>query len=408
MKENRVSRTSRERSGHLSPDAERLILAATGLAHSGSRLEDRYWERYLDARVDKLLDSTHGQALYDAMERLHQTDLEAYGALVESVESAAECVTVDHQGERWDLLLLSIPVVAWTRFKIPSGALSPKQVTALSSTLQQTVLAESARLSLAPHLYSVDQLPRDFNEVRRWVRKNGPLSLSQSIVKIDTKDLPETAEMLADARFILGVLAVPSGQEVFRWQEFEPKPGRTPARERQTRVQSLEAWIANGRSVLETSLPGCGFECLLPDAYHLNLRETDRRVRPYSIKAGVNFVEYAMGVETKDVKAAVAGFGGERVDEFRIGLSVGNGDEVFQGVVWPLFGAESDDDEPTPLESIKQALREAGVSEIRVWPELMDPEFCEDCGAPMYPNQRGDVVHVEAPEDAEPLSQHFH
>jgi hypothetical protein len=87
---------------------------------------------------------------------------------------------------------------------------------------------------------------------------------------------------------------------------------------------------------------------------------------------------------------------------------VGTTEEVYQGVVWPLFGAESAEDEPAPLELIKEALREAGVSEIRVWPDLIEPEFCEDCGAPLYPNQRGDIVHIDAPEDAEPVNPHFH
>jgi hypothetical protein len=267
------------------------------------------------------------------------------------------------------------------------------------------VLAREAKLALAPNLFSVDQLPRDFNDVRRWVRKLGHQALTGTSSRSDPKDLPETAEMLADSRFLLGVVAVPSGEEVFRWQELDPK---TSGRDRQNRVQSLEAWIAKARPIFEAVLPGCGFESLLPDAYHINLRESDRRVRPYSIRAGVSFLEYAMNVEAKDVKASVAGFGSDRADEYRIGLSVGNTEEVYQGVVWPLFGAESDEDDPTPLELIKTALKEAGVSDIRVWPDVIEPEFCEDCGAPLYPNQRGDVVHIEAPEDAEPVNPHFH
>jgi Protein of unknown function (DUF2863) len=405
MKENRVSRTSRERIGQLSPDAERLVAAAIGLAHSGSRAEDRFWERYLDGRLDKLLDSTQGQPVFDALERLHQTDMEAYGALLEGVESFSECVSMEWEGQTWDLLLITAPVVAWTRFRIPCATLPPPTVDALSTQLHACVLSKHARLALAPHLFSVDQLPRDFNEVRKWVRKLGQQALSGAAPRADTKELPDTAEMLADARYLLGVVAIPSGVEVFRWQELDPK---LSGRERQSRAQCLESWIASARPMFEALLPGCGFQSLLPDAYHINLRESDRRVRPYSIRAGVGFLEYAMRVEPAQVKASVAAFGSDRPDEYRIGLSVGMTEEVYQGVVWPLFGAESAEDEPAPLDLIKEALREAGVSDIRVWPDLIEPEFCEDCGAPLYPNQRGDVVHIDAPEDAEPVNPHFH
>jgi Protein of unknown function (DUF2863) len=188
MKENRVSRTSRERIGQLSPDAERLVAAAIGLAHSGSRAEDRFWERYLDGRLDKLLDSTQGQPVFDALERLHQTDMEAYGALLEGVESFSECVSMEWEGKTWDLLLITAPVVAWTRFRIPSGALPATAQEALSDQLHACVLAKEARLALAPHLFSVDQLPRDFNEVRKWVRKLGQQALGSSPSRADSKE----------------------------------------------------------------------------------------------------------------------------------------------------------------------------------------------------------------------------
>jgi len=68
----------------------------------------------------------------------------------------------------------------------------------------------------------------------------------------------------------------------------------------------------------------------------------------------------------------------------------------------------SDTDEPSPLETIRETLKEAGVSEVRVWPELNEPEFCEDCGAPLYPDPKGDIVHTEMPDGTEPDASHFH
>lgn len=402
MKSLRPARPGRDRKPHLSGDAERLVAASLGLAHSGSRIEDAFWEAQLAARLERLLDGTHPQAIYDALDRLHQTDTEAYGALIEAVETAGESILIEHEGQAWEVLLVAAPLVAWTRFRIPSGPIPAEAAAALSAHWQAHVLARDVRFCLSPCLYSVDQLPRDFAELRRLTRKLAMGALdSGSPVRIDLRTLPETADMLADGRFLLAAVAVPKGQPVFRWQLLD-------AQDHASRVQCLEQWIAQARPTLESLVAGCGFECLLPDAYHINLRETDRRVRPYAVKAGVHFLTHTLDIPSQTVKATIAAFGEDRADEYRIGLSVAEASEVAQGVVWPLLGPESEADEPPPLDRIREALREAGVVEIRIWPDLTEPEYCEDCGAPLFPSPEGEVVHAEMPEDAPPEATHFH
>ena len=403
MKETRHARPGRDRKAHLSADAERLVAAALGLANSGSRVEDRYWDAQLAQRIERLLDTGHPQSIHDALDRLNQTDGEAYGALIEAVETAAESMLVEHDGRRWDVLLVAAPVVAWTRFRIPSGPIAPDGVLALSAHWQAHVLARDVRFRMAPFLYSVDQLPRDFAELRRLTRRLGQAAVAPPAVapRLDLKSLPESAEMLADGRFLVAAIAAPQDAPLFRWQQSEHP-------DHASRVACLEQWIAQARPSIEALLPGCGFECLLPDAFHINLREADRRVRPYAIKAAVHFQTHAHDLEPDGIKATVAPFGDDRVDEYRIGLSVGDEEDVAQGVVWPLLGAESETDEPSPLDRIRETLREAGVTEMRTWSELTEPEFCEDCGVPLYPNHVGEVVHAEMPEDAEPEGTHFH
>jgi hypothetical protein len=122
----------------------------------------------------------------------------------------------------------------------------------------------------------------------------------------------------------------------------------------------------------------------------------------------VHCLTHALAIQPEVVKATVAPFGDDRIDEYRVGLSVADSEEVAQGVVWPLLGAESETDEPSPLERIRETLREAGVTELRTWSEVTEPEYCEDCGAPLFPNHVGDVVHAEMPEDTEPEATHFH
>ena len=400
MKEQRSART-RDRKSHLSPDAERLVAAALGLANAGSRLEDRFWEAQLAQRLERLLDAGHPQAVHDALDRLHQTDTEAYGALIESVESVAEAVVVEHEGHAWEALLVAAPLIAWTRFRIPAGPFGSDAAQTLAAHWHGHILAREARLRIVPMLYSIDQLPRDFAELRKLTKRLAVSAISDQPLRLDFKALPETADMLADTRFVLGVVAVRSGSALFRWQELD-------AKDHASRVQCLEQWVAQARPTLEPLLPGCGFECLLPDAYHLNMREADRRVRPYSIQAAVHYLTHALSIEPGSIRASIAVFGRDRIDEYRIGLSAGDDEEVSYGIVWPLFGPESETDEPSPIEQIREYLRALGVTEIRLWPDLIEPEFCEDCGVPLYPNQKGDVVHAELPLDVEPESTHFH
>ncbi len=400
MKEHRSAR-GRDRKAHLSPDAERLVAAALGLANAGSRIEDRFWEAQLTVRIERLLDGGHSQPLHEALDRLHQADSEAYGALIETIEECAESVSFEHQGQRWEALLVAAPLIAWTRFRIPSGPISTELVQTLSSHWQAHTLAREARLRLVPMLYSVDQLPREHVELRRLTRRLAASLVNGATPRLDLKSLPETAEMLADTRFVLGVVAAPAGQPLFRWQEID-------AGDHSSRVQCLEQWVSQARPNLEPMLPGCGFECLLPDAYHLNMRESDRRVRPYSIQAAVHYLTHALDLEPAALKASIAAYGKDRVDEYRIGLSTGSDDEVAYGIVWPLLGPEAETDEPSPLEHIRELLRSLGVGDIRNWPELQEPDFCEDCGVPLYPNCKGEAVHAEMPADIEPEASQFH
>ena len=50
-----MARIRSKRRGGLGADAERLVWLANGLAESGSRAEDRFWEMHLAVVVDQLL-----------------------------------------------------------------------------------------------------------------------------------------------------------------------------------------------------------------------------------------------------------------------------------------------------------------------------------------------------------------
>jgi len=384
----------------LTRDAERLIALALGLNASGSLTEDRYWEEQMSALVAKLLENGNDAPIDGALDHLYQTNLGAYDTLIEIVENESEAV-VAMQGDRaWQGLLIAAPIVAWSKYAISSGGIPREAAEALLVQLRAHVLAGEARATLVPYLYSIDQLPRHFSELRRLTAKLAEAAIAGEQPKLELARLPETAQLLADTRFLIACAAVPRGRAIFRWQEdASGHAGRTG---------SLEQWIAQARPTIAKLLPGCVFECLLPDAYYVNCRESDRRVRPFGIRAAVAFLENALKVKPADLQAVVAGFGEERVDEYRVAFSLAGDTEVAHGVVWPLYGREDENAHPGPIDEVLAQLGESGITEVKKLTGTFTPEYCEDCGAPLFANAEAEIVHAELPEEADTQAAHFH
>jgi uncharacterized protein YuzB (UPF0349 family) len=131
-------------------------------------------------------------------------------------------------------------------------------------------------------------------------------------------------------------------------------------------------------------------------------------VRPFGIKAAVAFLENALAAKADELQAVVAGFGEDRVDEYRVAFVTGAEGEVAHGVVWPLYGREDENARPGPLDEVMQQLTDSGVTEVKKLSGTFTPEYCEDCGAPLFANAEGEIVHAELPEEADTHVAHFH
>ncbi|GLU35334.1 DUF2863 family protein [Trinickia caryophylli] len=393
----------------LPPDADKLVGLSLALFASGSRIEDRFWEAKLDALLAKIIRNGNQTTLDAALDHLQQNHPDAYGALADMAETHSESFVVDHEGAPYEALLIAAPVLAWTRYVIPSGSLKADSVEALRTHLQAHVLADGARVALAPFLYSIDQLPRHHVETYRVAQQLVQAAIAGSPAKINFGELPETSPILADPRFLLAVVAAPVGAPLFRWQEEENGT-------RIERGQCLEQWASQGGANLALVLPGCEFECLLPDAYYSACRDADERVRPHTVRTAIRYLFDTTGATPQELRAVVAGFGERRIDEYRIGFTRRGSNDVIYGVVWPLYGRENgelstdeeDEDGDGPLEEIVALLKEAGISDIRRHAGRFEPEYCDDCGVPLYADPLGEIVHAEMPEDAEPAQPHFH
>ena len=63
----------------------------------------------------------------------------------------------------------------------------------------------------------------------------------------------------------------------------------------------------------------------------------------------------------------------ERADDIALACRSVDDDEVAQGIVWPLLGAENEIDDPSPVSIIRDLLKQAGISDIEIWSELTEP-----------------------------------
>ena len=389
-----MTRTRPKRRGSLGRDTEHLIWLAGGLAESGSLAEDRYWERQLVEAIDRLLAEHDEEALNAALDQLYAKDARGYEELADFIESRTE--TADALDDKHDVLLIGAPILAWSRFRIPSNTIPSAVLANLRVHLQAHILSSDAKLALADYLFSPDQLPRGYCATGEFAEAIGRAALSAKDLRIETEGMPDTTHFLSDTRYLLAAIAVPKGKPFFSWQE----PGGS-------RDDALDRWRSQGGASLAPLLPGCATEVVLPEAYFAASRQADRESRPYAIRASVAFLGAELETPATNLRAVIAPFHDRELEEYRIGFARRDDDKVVHGVVWPLLGAEDENSEiPAQIEAV---LRDCGVGDIVFLDHRFPLEYCDDCGAPMYPSADGEVVHAEMPEEhGDSAPRHLH
>jgi len=416
-----MRRPSKNTSHKLSADSQRLATLAQALIQAASRLEERNWERQLDLVLRKLLKNDHQDTIDAALDHLFKQESDAYDGLMECVEAASESCQIEHEGVLYDALLVAMPILAWTRFSIASGAIPAETTATLSAHFQAHMLAPDTKMVMASALFSIDQLPRTHAEIFAFTHRMAQSALKGVTLK-PPGQAPETAPFLADTRYLLAVVTTVAGEPLFRWQVSANLNERDNA---------LTQWNAQALPHITRLLPGCGIELLLPEAYFVACREGDKQIRPASIRAAVHYLTHTLNVEASELQAIIGSFGEEstdgRVDEYRISFTRINDTDVVYGTVWPLYGEEDDAElqyrgvevpsdpvisadveRKSPIEEILALLEECGIVNVKRHLECFPMEFCDDCGTPLYPDMSAELVHAEMPEDAPVGSTHLH
>ncbi len=373
-----------------SADAETLAKLARRLAESGSRIEDRLWERRLAELINDRLTRGFADAIEAALDDLARTNARAYDDLADLAESSAESATIDIDGKPHDALLLAIPVLAWSRYKLPTTTLSSTLVDNVAVQITGHLAARGTRLAVADYLYSIDQLPESLGEVHDAAHVLFEAAAQGKRMKVDPKSLREPVSMLADTRYLLAALIAPQGQALYHWQETGVDPD--------AKQGAITTFCEQTGNALQPLMTGCRYRVLAPNAFHAALRDADRQLREFSVEAAVSYLKLAYDLKPGELQATVAAFEDKRVEEARIGISKASDDDaVIEGVVWPLLG----DDEDKAQEEIEAALRTQGITRITTHAQRFPLEYCDDCGAPMFPNPAGHAVHAEPPEEAD-------
>lgn len=390
---------------------QELYRLAAGLAASGSHIEDAFWENRLAVKIRAQLRTGDDQNLEAALDQLYETDPVAYGEFIYAIEAAIECGTAVRGERDYDLLMFAIPVLTWSRFSIPSGPMTEAVLANLRIQLQSHVLVADAQFVLADCLFSPDQLPRGYHLTHELAGKLWTAALAgEPGLHMNPRNLAETGRFLSDTRYVLGAIAVLQGKPMFRWQQTdeatESKGGASSMEARSWKEKLLSPWQTQGTEAMRPLFRGCAFEVLSPDGFFSAWRMADRLARPYSMHATVDFLQSTLNISPGRLRAVIAPFYDQWLEEYRVSFTLRDRDNVLYGLVWALVG---DEDESTDIVAqIEATLRECGVTETTLLEDRFLLEYCEECGAPLFPNPEGEVVHAEFPEEGEVAPAHLH
>ena len=135
-------------------------------------------------------------------------------------------------------------------------------------------------------------------------------------------------------------------------------------------------------------------------------------MRPLSLRAAVSWLEGAVSLEASQLRAVVAGCGetgstntasASRRAAATMSTTAASGPSTDAKKTCRPTKAS-----PTSSTKLRRCSGEYGSREVRRIPGVLPPEYCEDCGAPYFPNPLGEQVHAELPEDAEASPAKFH
>lgn len=368
---------------------------------STSRYEDRYWESEIDTLVRKHLAAAEDDIIEAALDQLTNKDPDEADELFEHVQAACQYIEFDLDGKPWQAILLTSACAIWTRYQLPQVKMTDAVLAQFLQGLKLTVLTPDVKIASVPQLLGIDEMPRSFSQTYDWLNKLASRAVGKRTALPKTITVEPNPALLVDTRHLVLAVAVPKGHAVFRWQA-DPTISHEDC---------LLAWTKHITPVLTNLLPGCQFHTLLPQTYHSSIEQSEQHMRLIAIISATEWLQSTLNLKSGELRATIAAVGEHGVQEYRVGYHRGREHDVIYGTIWPLF------DNPESIENgsivdtvdeIAAILKDCGVDHIKRIPGVLLPETCEDCGAPLFPNPAGELVHVDLPQEAFDAPQRFH
>lgn len=231
------------------------------------------------------------------------------------IESRAEGGVLGAGTGEFDVVMFAAPLLAWSRFTIPSGTLPGGTLAAARIQPQADVLAAGTRLALADFLYSPDQLPRGFVDLAadQPARQGGGRRQGGA-----HRPAPAAGDDALHFRH-----ALPDRRRRGAARPCSAGRRRTARASRRRRNGSPRAAAPCSRASL-----GCARKPPPPHAYHAACRNADQGLRVYSLRAAAAFLQTVLNVKPQQLRAVMAPFHEERLEEYRVGFMLADSSEV--------------------------------------------------------------------------------
>lgn len=355
------------------------------LLESSSRLEDESLETRLFEMCSASLNAGDDTELEAALSLLKDTRPPAYEQLLACAEDCAQSVT-DADG---CALLMLIPIMTWSRYKNYTGVVENEVLEALAGCVQKNLCGTKSQVVIGNVMFSAENIPESLTHVRSLL--NILRTSSQTVADIRSIVTKAPVSDFADTRYLACLVKAQNTAELFR----------DPDENLPERARGQMNFCLDAHALLEMTMLGCVFDVQPACAFFTAWRQSEAAMRIWSVEALVDFVN-TMGHDAKSVVASVALFvpGGSSAEdampEIRIGICPSNDQKrVVAGIAWPVLLEEYEQAEAMAHD----VLLSKAVDHIVMHPQSFPLEWCEQCGAPMYANVEGMVVHVDFGDD---------
>jgi Protein of unknown function (DUF2863) len=399
---------ARDTSAEDRKQALNLLNLANGCDGAVSNYEHAFWEAHLQTAMAELLDSGRPDiidTLLDAVLSGGDSAEELASMIADNIEAVSESLVWGDETINCRTMLIALPIIAWTRYKIPSGALPEESCAELTALLQKHVLAPNVRCDLVPYLYSLDSIPLTHQEVRDFTKEITECFENGEILDLRTEAAEAEIELPVDARYVLGAIRFNNGAPFFRWQQ--------PSDNMPNQIinSCTTTWIADSRKAFAKILTGAEFVPILPNSFFHAQRVVDSEIRQHQLHGVVQITMDVCKITAGRLSAVIAGIGEHSITEYRVSLMRKGEDAVINGMAWPIYGSikSFEADERDSLIQIQQTLKSLGIRDVLVLDGIHKPESCEECGMPLFFDTASEAVHIEQDEHAElPPHQHYH